>query len=227
MIDARSRSGGSTCSTERGSASAAGPQALHLVAAVGAGLHVELERRPAPRRRERRAGRRRRRREASWLGAGHASSPGVKPSASCVAHLLEAEPHAALDGPDRHAEHLGDLAVAEAAEVGELDRSPLLVRQLLERARARRAPPRGAPPPRRCARGPRSAPRSLERLAPALVDGAPAQRVDRPVVDDAEHPGADAAARLVVAQAAAPDGQERLLRDVLSRHSVPHHSIGE
>ena len=51
--------------------------------------------------------------------------------------------------------------------------------------------------------------------AAAVVDGRAAQRVDRPVVDDAEHPGAHRAAGAVVARARAPERQERLLHDVL------------
>ena len=54
-----------------------------------------------------------------------------------------------------------------------------------------------------------------------------AQSVDRPVVDDAEHPGADAAAVGLVAQPAAPDREERLLGDVLGGDPVAHHPVRE
>ena len=58
---------------------------------------------------------------------------------------------------------VGDLAVGEAAEVGELDDAALLVGQRARARRAPRAPPRGGRPRRRCAPRPRSAPRCPRR----------------------------------------------------------------
>ena len=103
----------------------------------------------------------------------------------------------------------------EPAEVGQLDRSPLLGRQ------HSKCPPHVArllPPGHLDVR---SLARlvalldHIQRLAATVVHRAAAHPVDRPVVDDPEDPGPDAAARLVVAQPAAPDRQERLLHDVL------------
>ena len=63
--------------------------------------------------------------------------------------------------------------------------------------------------------------------APAVVHQVAPQRVDGAVVDDAQHPGAHAAAVGAVAQPAAPDRQERLLRDVLGGDTVADHPVGE
>ena len=128
----------------------------------------------------------------------HATSSG-SPS-TLPAQLLEPEPHPALDGADGQLEHLGDLGVGEAAEVGQLDHAPLLLGQRLERAA------HGA---RLLAPGHLDvgALGRLEALldalgarAAAVVDEVAPQRVDRAVVDDPEHPGAHAAARRLVAQ---------------------------
>src|SRR5439155_11707412 len=101
----------------------------------------------------------------------------------------------------------GDLRLAEAAEVRQLDDLALLVRERPERrldlARLVVA--------RRLDVG------ALARLEalfdalvarpPAVVDDRAPQRIDRAVVDDAEHPCAHRAARAVVARARAPQRQ--------------------
>src|SRR5262249_54890810 len=55
----------------------------------------------------------------------------------------------------------------------------------------------------------------------------PAQCVDGPVADDAEGPAADRAAAAVVAGAAAPDREERLLGRVLRSGPVSEDPVGE
>jgi hypothetical protein len=101
--------------------------------------------------------------------------------------------------------------VAEAAEVRQLDHARLLVRELAE----------GAPhagdllPSRGLHVGALWSLTlvldSLEVRPAPLLHHIAAQGVDGAVVDDAEHPGAHAPARGLVAQPAAPDRQERLL----------------
>ena len=94
--------------------------------------------------------------------------------------------------------------------------------------RGPRRTPRAAPPPRRCAHAPRIAPRSPRRRRRALVvHGRAAQRVDRPVVDDAQHPGAHRSAGAVVAGPRPPHRQERVLHDVLGGAAGAHHAVGE
>ena len=118
-------------------------------------------------------------REALVVGPGHASSPGVKLSASCARIFSRPSRMRPLTVPIGIAEHLGDLAVAEAAEVGQLDRAALLVRQLLQRAAdaarllaARRlhvralAAPRSAP---RCLRASRACARGRCRAGAASI----------------------------------------------------------
>src|SRR3954452_20090105 len=143
------------------------------------------------------------------------------------AHLLEPQSHPTFHGTDRHIEHLRDLRVREPAVVRELDHSRLLARQRLERRphlpgllAARRLhvgellgllallDPLGAGPP-------------------ALVDQVAPQCVDRPVVDDPEHPRAHAALLALVADLAAPDRQKRLLDDVLGHRPLAHHPISQ
>ena len=51
--------------------------------------------------------------------------------------------------------------------------------------------------------------------------------VDRAVADDAQGPGADAAARAVEARAAAPDRDQRLLGHVLGGLAVADDPVGE
>jgi hypothetical protein len=53
------------------------------------------------------------------------------------------------------------------------------------------------------------------------------QRVDGPVVHDAQHPRPYAPARAVVATARAPDGEERLLGHVLGQRALAAHAVGE
>src|ERR1700733_1068142 len=60
---------------------------------------------------------------------------------------------------------------------------------------------------------------------PLVAHRASAQGVDCTVVHDAEHPRAHAAATAVVARAAAPQRQERLLHDVLRERSLSAHAI--
>ena len=142
-------------------------------------------------------------------------------------HLLQAKPHPSLDRSERLLEQLRDLVVGVAAEVRKLDRLTLLVGQSVQ----------GSPHATRLLASRnlhvRALPRlvtllhHVERLPSSVVDRAPPQPVDRPVVDDAEHPCAHASARLVVAEAASPDRQKRLLHHVLRRRLLPHHPIGE
>src|SRR5438270_4423692 len=142
-----------------------------------------------------------------------------------VPQLLEAKPHPALDGPERHAEHLRDLRVREPAEVGEVDHLALLVGQGLDRLADR---------PRLVAPGNLEL-GALGRLLTlldalgarpsALMHEVPAQRVDAAVVNDPQDPRPDAAALALVAQATAPDRQKGLLRDVLGDRTVAHHSV--
>src|SRR3954468_2540191 len=107
-----------------------------------------------------------------------------------LAHLRQPESHAPLDGTDGRLEHLGDLGVAEAAEVGELDDAQLVGRERVQRRAdlARLVAPRdldvGA------LLGGEALLDALVARAPAVVDGAAPQGVDRPVVDDPEDPGA-------------------------------------
>src|SRR5205823_7253272 len=63
--------------------------------------------------------------------------------------------------------------------------------------------------------------------AATLVHEVAPERVDRPVVDDAEHPGAHAAPLALVANLAAPDREECLLHDVLGHGARAHHPVGE
>ena len=140
-------------------------------------------------------------------------------SASACAQLLEAEPHPALHGADRHLEHLGYLAVAEAPEVGQLDHARLLVGQLAESiahlARVLAAC--------RLHVGLLALGRlvafldALGRAAAAVVHEVAPQGVDGPVVHDAQDPGPHASPVGLVARLAAPYREERLLRDVLGR----------
>src|SRR5205085_4965065 len=145
--------------------------------------------------------------------------------AEAASQLLQAQAHAALDGADGGVEHLGDLRMREAAEVGERDHLALLVGQLVERRTHRRR----LVAARDLDVG---ALARLEAFLQTLVAGAPAvvherapQRIDRAVVDDAEHPGAHAAPSPVVARAAAPQGEERLLRDVLGDAALAAHPV--
>src|SRR4051794_40190768 len=117
--------------------------------------------------------------------------------------------------------------MGEAAEVRELDHPRLLVGQRLEHP-----PDRGS----LLAAGGLDL-GSLARLEalldalvagpPALLDDGAAKRGDRPVVDDAEHPGPHAAARPVVTAARAPDREERFLGDVLGQRPRAAHAVGE
>src|SRR3954447_2456255 len=103
--------------------------------------------------------------------------------------------------------------MAEAAEVGELDHLRLIAGQAADRA----ADLTGRLALQRLVLGPLAGDALLEDRVVVEVERRPrglaAQQVGRPVADDAEHPGADAAASPVVAGAAAPDRDERLLDD--------------
>ena len=117
--------------------------------------------------------------------------------------------------------------MGESTEVRELDHLALTIRELVEGA-AHRA--------RLVAAGGLDV-GALGRLlllleplggrAAALVDQVPAQSIDPAVVDDAEHPRANAAALAAVAEPAAPDRQECLLHDVLGDAPVPDHAVGD
>jgi len=61
----------------------------------------------------------------------------------------------------------------------------------------------------------------------AVLDHAPAQRVDRPVVHDPEHPRAHAAARAVIARTATPRREERLLNHLFGHRTLAAHAKGE
>src|SRR5919107_5017906 len=97
-------------------------------------------------------------------------------------HLLEAEPHPSLDGAERLLDQLRDLALGVAAEVRQLDRLALLVRQSVQ----------GSPHATRllASRNLHVRPlarlvallHDIERLARAVVDGAPPQPIDGSVV---------------------------------------------
>ena len=145
-----------------------------------------------------------------------------------VAHLLQPEPHAALDGADRRLEHLGDLGVGEAAEVGQLDHLALLGRQRRPSRRARSRPRRGGRPRRRCARAASkrsSMPSSLARRLSWTV--ARRRKSIARWWTMPEHPGAHGALGALVARAGAPDVQERLLADVLGAVAAAHDPVGE
>ena len=68
---------------------------------------------------------------------------------------------------------------------------------------------------------------ALVARAALLVHVGSAERVDRAVVDDAEHPGADGAAAAVVAGAGAPEREEGLLHDVLGDAARARDPVGE
>ena len=115
----------------------------------------------------------------------------------------------------------------EAAEVRQLDHLTRTVREPLER------PPHGE---RLLAAGGLDI-GALGRLlalldplgarAPTLVHEVAAKGVDPAVVDDPEDPCAHASALAPVPQPAAPDREERLLRDVLGAGAVADHAVGE
>src|SRR3954447_6168447 len=111
--------------------------------------------------------------------------------------------------------------MAEAAEVGELDHLRLLAGQFADRA----AQLPGGLTPQRLLLGPLCRRPLLQ--GRIVVEGqfrrfagAAAKEIDRPVADDAEEPGADAAASGVEAGAAAPDRDEGLLDDFLRGATV-------
>jgi len=136
--------------------------------------------------------------------------------------LVHAESHSALHGSQRLVEHLGDLGVAESSEVRELDDARLVGRQVLDRAPhlPRRLTPQGLGIGELLRRAP------FDQLIAAggelrRATGLLAQEVDRPVADDAERPGADAAASAVIPRPAPPDREQRLLGDVLAAVRLP------
>src|SRR3954451_20397402 len=116
-----------------------------------------------------------------------------------VPQLAEPEPHPSLDRADRLVEQLGYLTVAEPAEVRPLDGAALFGRKRVERA-AHAASLLSAGGlhvrPLGCLV---ALLHDVQLLAPALVGGAAAERVDGAVVDDAQDPGPHAPARRVVA----------------------------
>ena len=58
----------------------------------------------------------------------------ARSSSSSSAEPRERAPRPRLDRAERHVQELGDLALREAAPVGELDHGALVLRELLERA---------------------------------------------------------------------------------------------
>src|SRR5206468_9000599 len=129
----------------------------------------------------------------------------LREPAELAAQLLQAQPHPALDGADRRLEHLGDLRMREAAEVGQLDDLALLGWERSERLAhvARLVAARGLDV--RALAGLQALLDALVAGAAAVVDHRAPQRVDRAVVHDAEDPRAHRAARAVVARARAPE----------------------
>jgi hypothetical protein len=69
----------------------------------------------------------------SQSGVSPRSSSGRPLANQVTSESFEAEAHVAFDGPDWYVEHRRDLAVGEAAEIGELDHLELFDRQALER----------------------------------------------------------------------------------------------
>ena len=208
MSDAFNLAGGCNCSTEPGSASAAGRSRSSSSWHSAQPAQVALERLPLE------LGER-----AEQVGAdvvpiarviGHAMPP-------TISRLIFSSPSRIrpFTVPIGSSSSSAIWVWREAAEVRQLDRLPLLDRQRLQcSAHVARLLPPDHLDVRPLARL-EALLHPVERLAPAVVDRAAPQRVDPAVVDDAQHPGAHAAARLVVAQAAAPDREKRLLHHVL------------
>src|SRR5581483_4676837 len=137
------------------------------------------------------------------------------------------ETHPALHRARRKAEHLGDLPMSESAEIGELDHLPLLdwkhVQSGADVIRFGTPLHLGLRP--LC----RWQPRHCLIVCDVATGGGrlATERVDRAVVDDAEHPGTYAAAPAVIAGPGPPQRQERLLDDVLRHRPPSTHPVRE
>src|SRR2546430_7289270 len=137
------------------------------------------------------------------------------PALEVGGQLLQGEPHPPLHRAQRYPDHLRDLAVAVAPEVGQLHRLPLLGRQAAQRLpdqvaldrRGHLAPGVGA--------GPAGLRRGRDLPLLALVRAAAAQVVDRAVADRRDDPRAQRAAVGVEPRGAVPELEERVLDDVL------------
>ena len=148
------------------------------------------------------------------VGLAHA-----EPASSDAAHRQQAEAHPALDRPQWRRRLVGDLLLGQPAEVGELDRLALDVRQ-----RRQRALDGGGVEPGRDLGPDVGEPQRVGRREldvgqlgrrPATADG-----VDRTVMDDGQQPRLHAAPALDVAGGIAPRAQEGFLDDVLGEGRV-------
>ena len=138
--------------------------------------------------------------------------------------LLQPDAHPALHGAERNAHQRGQLDVGVPAEVRELDRAALRLRETLERGAHRLVLDVALGGLRgvviRGALGGRLKGRRAEgRLAPEDVDGA--------VVDDRHQPAADVAALAPVARRPAPGRDVRVVDDVLRGLALAQDPVGE
>ncbi len=141
--------------------------------------------------------------------------------------MVKPEPHPSLDGAGRKLKLLGDLGVGEPAEVGELDHLALIVGQVLQRV------PHlgGVVAPLHLALGASAA--AIRSAAPSSLTSRLVRTESRrkrsiarlwttPRIQERTLPAA-----AVIAGAAAPQRQERLLDDVLGHRAPPAHPVGE
>ena len=170
MRVAAARAAGRPAATASGSASAAGAARDLLAAAPRSAARWRSKpRRSSSASAPSRYGARRRPQRACPVG--RSSSRHHLPAARAASRSFSSPSRMRpLTVPIGVVEHLGDLGVREAAEVGELDHPALLVGQRRRARRGPRAPPRGAP----TSTSVRS--RGLEALLDALVARAPACR---------------------------------------------------
>ena len=136
-----------------------------------------------------------------------------------AAHLLQAEPDAALDRAQRRIGALGDLDLGQALEIGELDRLALRIGQRRHRAAHRVASSD------RATSGQTSG--TVSAGSPASASGISSRRaaaahdVDRAVVGDRQHPGAHRSHGRPHSGGIAPIADKRLLDSVLGQCRDP------
>ena len=178
------------------------------------------------------------RRTSSWVRSlrpsrvGHAPvgllPVGARPRPpGAPAHRQQPEPHPALDRPERRRRPLGDLLLGQARR-SRRARSPRAGRRRgrpsAPRTVSASRPPRPRPTCRAAAARPAAA---SSRSGSSVVGPAPADGVDRAVVDDREQPRLHAAAALDVAGGIAPRAEEGVLDDVLGERGVIRDAVGD
>ena len=121
---------------------------------------------------------------------------------------------------------LGDLTLGEPAEVGELERLALDVRERLQRRANGLGVQAGGHLGPDVGQGQRRRQGRLD-VRQFGRRTAPPDRIDRAVVDDRQQPGLDAAAPFHVPGGIAPRPEEGVLNDVLGERGVIRDAVGD